>query len=59
MYLNSNSEIMQCLEGKRITNKHITKINLAKGKKLQPCKVGGVPGLGQAGQYCTVYIQCR
>jgi hypothetical protein len=25
-----------------------------KKKKLQPCKVGGVPGLGQAEQYCTL-----
>ena len=32
--------------------KKITR-RFAKGNKLQPCKVGGVPGLGQAGQFCN------
>ena len=25
-------------------------------EKLQPCKVGGVTGLGQAEQYCTLIV---
>jgi hypothetical protein len=25
-------------------------------KKLQPCKVGGVPGLGQAEQFCKLSV---
>jgi hypothetical protein len=31
-------------------------IGFRKSKKLQPCKVGGVQGLGRAEQFCTLSV---
>ena len=37
-----------------LQEKKCVKTELEGSQKLQPCKVGGVPGLGQAEQYCTL-----